>query len=259
MTYIDLINRFWNLNLQKHFSKLEIALHFYILHVCNISRWSERFELSNKDAMAVLDCSKNQLIYARKRLAEAGLITYYPGNLKKAVEYAICVPSVCHSSTESGPEGDCSRGGVEVYAPNDLSTNSQPNVGQKADSLIGIDKNRKDNTLSKGTVGIEEIVELYHEICPSLPYVSRLTSERQEKVQALISIYPEKRFWREYFEKVRESDWLMGRVMKRDGHIFKASFDWLTNENNVVKVIEGNYSGERRDRLDEILHMIGGI
>ncbi|OTJ83071.1 hypothetical protein CAZ01_06460 [Pseudomonas aeruginosa] len=48
-------------------------------------------------------------------------------------------------------------------------------------------------------------------------------------------------FWRDYFETVRASDFLMGRVTGRDGKVFRCCFDWLIAPSNFVKVVEGNY------------------
>lgn len=92
MNYIQLINRFWDLNMEKHFTLLEVAYYLYLLNVCNRGRWKEVFEVSNKDLIHVLSCTQGQLRIARNHLVDARLIVYYPGKMNRAVRYSINIP-----------------------------------------------------------------------------------------------------------------------------------------------------------------------
>ena len=48
--------------------------------------------------------------------------------------------------------------------------------------------------------------------------------------------------WQKYFNLVAESDFLMGRSQPSNGRApFEATLDWLINETNMLKVIEGKY------------------
>lgn len=47
----------------------------------------------------------------------------------------------------------------------------------------------------------------------------------------------------DYYAKVSRSDFLMGR--KKDC-TFKASFDWIHNSSNFLKIFEGNYENGRK-------------
>ena len=44
--------------------------------------------------------------------------------------------------------------------------------------------------------------------------------------------------WSKYFDYVSNIDFLMGR---KDNSDFTATFDFLVNKNNLLKVVEGNY------------------
>ena len=44
------------------------------------------------------------------------------------------------------------------------------------------------------------------------------------------------KFWRKYFEYIRESDWLMGRRSN-----WSATLEWVITESNFNKIIEGTY------------------
>ncbi|MEF0627926.1 hypothetical protein, partial [Pseudomonas aeruginosa] len=88
------------------------------------------------------------------------------------------------------------------------------------------------------------IVDLFNEVLPELPTVVLINKDRKSKVQARWNdseVHQDLGFWRDYFETVRASDFLMGRVTGRDGKVFRCCFDWLIAPSNFVKVVEGNY------------------
>ena len=87
----------------------------------------------------------------------------------------------------------------------------------------------------------QEIINLYHEILPELPQVKVWNETRQRLLRARWREDPERQnldWWRQFFEYVRESDFLMGRVVGKDGSFFQADLEWLIRPNNFVKVIE---------------------
>lgn len=91
----------------------------------------------------------------------------------------------------------------------------------------------------------QAIVDLYHEILPELPSVALLNKTRKQHLQSRWREHAAHRdlaFWREYFESVKASAFLMGKVPGRNGgKPFRATFDWLIAPSNFVKVVEGNY------------------
>ncbi|WP_051534133.1 replication protein [Desulfitibacter alkalitolerans] len=84
------------------------------------------------------------------------------------------------------------------------------------------------------------IVDLYHNICLSLPKVMKLTDKRKGHIKARLKQYSEDDF-KKTFEKAEQSDFLSGRSGKWTG----CNFDWLINENNIVKVLEGGYDNSK--------------
>lgn len=89
----------------------------------------------------------------------------------------------------------------------------------------------------------QQIVDLYHEILPELPRVQKLSQARRGNLNARWNENGKARsleWWKGFFEFVRESDFLMGKV-SRQGKRFKANLEWLTKEGNFLKVKEGNY------------------
>lgn len=82
---------------------------------------------------------------------------------------------------------------------------------------------------------INAVVERYNIICASLPKVKTITNERKRLIKARLKQYSMVEI-EEVFLLTEANDFLSGRVKK-----WKASFDWLMNENNFVRVLEGSY------------------
>lgn len=85
---------------------------------------------------------------------------------------------------------------------------------------------------------IKDVVEIYHKILPELPKVIKITDIRRKKIRKLFkNDIPTFEAWEEYFKKVAQSDFLMGKTTK-----WKADFEWLINSTNALKVAEGRYT-----------------
>ena len=91
----------------------------------------------------------------------------------------------------------------------------------------------------------QKIVDLYHQTLPALPKVEILTTKRKGQIAARWrNGLPDLPTWKEYFEHISESGFLMGKKDPTNGHKrFIADLEWLTNETNFAKVAEGKYHG----------------
>ena len=85
----------------------------------------------------------------------------------------------------------------------------------------------------------EKVVSLFNSICKSLPRVTKLTSKREKTILSASKVLGEKTF-ESLFEKVEQSDFLTGR----NGQ-WKCSFDWIIKQENIVKILEGNYDNRK--------------
>ena len=86
----------------------------------------------------------------------------------------------------------------------------------------------------------EEIVEAYHEILPELPKVVKLTDKRKEQLAAICNENENWRSlvkWRGVFELVRGASFLLGN----NDRGWKPDLEWITKEDNFIKIIEGKY------------------
>lgn len=111
-------------------------------------------------------------------------------------------------------------------------------------SLILQVNNKKDiskDISKKESVNYQAIVDAYNSLCTDLPSVRSLTDKRKRAIRARLKDYSIDDFTTA-FKKAQQSDFLSGRNGKWNG----ANFDWLLNENNIVKVLEGNYDNKQQ-------------
>ena len=88
----------------------------------------------------------------------------------------------------------------------------------------------------------EEFKLLFNTICISLPQVRLLTKKREGHIKTLLTTLEKSGSTPiEFLKKIENSDFLSGRSGK-----WRATFDWIINPSNAVKIIEGNYSGKAK-------------
>ncbi len=96
----------------------------------------------------------------------------------------------------------------------------------------------------------QEIVDLYHSICVSLPRVRALSTARKSQIRSRWKENPDFEYWKEFFERVEHSDFLTGRVERKDGRSpFIADLQWITKQENHIKILEGKY-----DNREEVIN-----
>lgn len=107
-----------------------------------------------------------------------------------------------------------------------------------------IEKNRiEENTIENiyGKLDFKKIIETFNSICISLPKVMKVTDKRRKSISAIIKNYSEEELFAAY-EKAEQSDFLTNR----DGNGWQCSFDWIMNNNNMIKIVEGNYDNKKK-------------
>ena len=109
-------------------------------------------------------------------------------------------------------------------------------------SPYNIDKKINDNIDKKiNDTFVENFLNLYSKICVSLPKVRTMTDKRKKAIQKLFKKYSEEDI-RLVLEKSEDSDFLAGR--SKD---WRADLDWIINENNFVKILEGRYDNRKAE------------
>ena len=131
-------------------------------------------------------------------------------------------------------------------------TEKDKNIGIPYMGIPSIDKDRLDKK-SIGKESIEEgsmrgddsaqdILALYRLHCPSLPDVRILNDKRRKHIKALLKAFTIEEIT-EGFKKAEASDFCKGKTG------WKADFEFLINQNNMAKVLEGKY--DNRDQKPE--------
>lgn len=91
MSYIDIINRFWSIDLEANFSHLEVHVFFKLLEINNRLGWKERFKYPNSRIEAEIGSRPKNLINARQRLVDFNIISYKKGTTRVAGTYSFNV------------------------------------------------------------------------------------------------------------------------------------------------------------------------
>lgn len=88
---------------------------------------------------------------------------------------------------------------------------------------------------------LDSIVTSFNETCVSLPKVTKLSDKRKKKLELRLKDFSAEDL-KAAFEKVEASDFTSGRNGK-----WNATFDWILEEGNLIKVLEGNYDNKKGD------------
>lgn len=105
--------------------------------------------------------------------------------------------------------------------------NCQPN------DRIGKDRLGKDRLNNN----YQLIVDMYNNTCVSFPRLTKLSEKRKKAIKARMKVYSLEDFQR-LFEMAEASSFLKGQNNRN----WSATFDWLTADGNMAKVLDGNYS-----------------
>lgn len=182
MNYIELMNNFWQKDIEHAFSDKETALYFYLLKTCNSIGWKNPFGLSNALTMSKFRWGKQVFNSAKLKLRKAQLIDYNQG---------------------------CGRGNVYQYEIKGVETDTLSRTlsntfsdtfsGQKAEASLNININKtklKNNNNKEKRVGFD---------IPSVEEISRYCAKRANGINA-----------RAFFDYYQAKGWSVGKSEMKD-------------------------------------------
>jgi len=116
------------------------------------------------------------------------------------------------------------------------------NESQTNDKRIATNNNDKN----ENNIDIcQQVADEYNRLLPELGKVKVLSNKRKAWIRASIKQmsktehdFSDIEIWKRYFNYISDSDFLMGT---KQGSDWSASFDFLVNKNNLLKVVEGKY------------------
>ena len=147
------------------------------------------------------------------------------------MEYDLYPEPITDNPSASNPSADFrpsdSEGQTNINKTNNQITNKE------YISLTGDIKERA--TSHTQNMAYQHIVDLYHQLCPSLPKVAKLTPERERAIKARLKEFNHDEFITA-FKKAEASAFLKGA----NGG-WKANFDFIMRAGSMVKILEGQY------------------
>jgi hypothetical protein len=126
-----------------------------------------------------------------------------------------------------------------VYAGYEVTEEQQRNNEGTSEEHQGntINNDNNDNNDNK----YKHIKDMYNEICVSFPRLTVLSDRRKKAIKARLNTYSIEQI-REVFVKAEASDFLKGKNNRN----WQANFDWLINDTNMAKVLDGNYDNKKK-------------
>lgn len=198
---------------------------------------------------AIEKIPKEEQLTAYKAVMEYALNDVLPENLPLSVDiiFGLIKPQIDKNRerAKNGKKGGRPTGTKKVPAltPTPEKEETVKKTVEIAEQKTGIKQEKQEKTDKVDKTDYKKIVDTYNELCPSLPKVLKITEKRKTAIKARLKNYTEEEL-KEYFKTVEKSDFLTGRK----GKGWKANFDWLMNESNMVKVLEGNYSENGKEK-----------
>jgi hypothetical protein len=145
------------------------------------------------------------------------------------------------------------QGNAKTETSNAQSNAPSPSPSPSPPQQIGTpDKPEVPDTFDKVPLcPHQEIIGLYHKILPELTAVRIWSDSRQAFLRSRWREDParqELKWWEDFFQKVKASDFLMGRVKE-----FKVDLEWLVRPTNFIKVIEGKFKNRNSGSITPLV------
>ena len=103
-------------------------------------------------------------------------------------------------------------------------------------AILNSDLNQKPESDIENDIDFDLILKLYHDLCPNMARVEKLTDQRKGFIRARFAEYGIEKITT-VLRTAGESEFLNGHNEK----VWKADFEWLMRPNNFIKVLEGKY------------------
>lgn len=144
----------------------------------------------------------------------------------------------CQKNRENGRKGGLAK-----------ASNSKQSLPNAKQGLANLADKDKDRDRDRDIINYQQIADLYNATCVSFPALKILSDSRKKSIKARLKTYTVDDF-KKVFELAEGSDFLKG---KNDRN-WKANFDWLIAEKNMIKVLEGTYENkpDKKEKEDSI-------
>lgn len=183
-------------------------------------------------SLQMLELSKISMIRRIAKMCDENkilkLVKCDEGTKFKKTYYSLPIDTINAINGYESKQCENSNSGIEFNNIKKENENENPKVVEEVEET-------KDN------IKYQDILDLYHQICTSLSKVFKLTDSRKKSINARLN---EKDItidtFKEVFTKAQNSSFLTGN----NDRGFKADFDWLLNQSNFYKTLEGKYDNK---------------
>ncbi len=194
-----------------------------------------QFIFGRKSAAKELDMDENTIYKRMKKLEKAQNLTIESNNKYSIVSI---VNWDIYQKPKEKSNTDVTKQVTSKYQPSntDNNDNNENKEGLLSSEIPDDDLESKQNE----KVPYKEIINLFHEILPEFPPIIKLNDTRRTALRGRWNTEAKTKsldWWKEYFEWIRDSDFLMGRTKKP----FACGFDWIIKSSNFIKIREGTY------------------
>lgn len=184
--------------------------------------------------LPLLDISKRACIERMHKLVEFGILDYKL--VKDGGTFSLYGFGVNYMNLVRSNEGGIRSTDIGGIRSTDIGGYVQPDNKDKSIKDTSINNINKESIKEKETVDYQGVIDVYNETCVSLPSVQKLTDKRKRALKSITKKFSVEDL-KTVFKKAEGSSFLNGSSDKWSG----ATFDWLIKEDNIVKVLEGNY------------------
>lgn len=166
MTYIDLINSFWDMAMTNPLSTGQVSLYFALLHVCNRSYWTEWFQAPNQVLSVLTGLSRSGILKARNELKQRGLIDFRERGTKATSYRLVVAGSVQTDNCMADSKQESTQDGVQNGNQNSTQDGVQESTQKSKQAIDSIYNNL--NTKRQKTKDISP-AEHFEEFLSSYP------------------------------------------------------------------------------------------
>ena len=214
-----------------------LSHHAFCLMALLLSKPSD-WKVFNKQIMKELSIkSSHTMAKLWKECLDSGWLKRYDSeNNYGSFDYEISYPEgVVHNLTVLSSDAN---GKVYQLSPNDIHNNT--NLLTKTDYTKQNDETDVSGASDKVSSETYQDIKKWWNECVSvlgLPQVIKLSEKRVRKVKKVLSSFTQEEI-ESAMDNVYSSKFLSGKT----SHSFKITFDWFFNQDNLLKIIEGNYN-----------------
>ena len=167
------------------------------------------------------------------------------GLIKKEVEKKGVYNIVAYYTTELHTPIQLSCIPMQLSCINNIDNNKDLKERKKEDISKDISKKKSfslnHSLQEQETKSTDNVIDLYLSICVNLPKIRVITDTRKKAIKRLLNNHSLNQI-KEMFEIANSSTFLAGD----NDRGWKADFNWLIEEDNFVKVLEGKYNSKKK-------------